>query len=295
MDSQNISINKKEKTNIFRVEDKFIKLKSDYFLQELFDNLKKKKSLEIIKYNNNIKRRLNININDYKEYSETYSSIEIEIIPIKNIYGKFINIDPGNYYYHIYFNNNKEEIERNYLDIEDNVTNIKIIINYQINNFFRLFSECECIKSVNFKKFCRNNIIDMSFMFWKCSSLQEIIFSNFNSNNVTNMSYMFCQCKSLKELDLSKFYTNNVTSMRGMFSFCTSLEKINLSHFNTNKVFDMTYMFCHCSSLRGIDISNFNIGDKTAIVSMFYGLSDELIMNIKNQIKNLNELAFIEN
>ena len=85
MDSQNKSNNKQDKTNMFRVEDKFKNLKSDYFLIKLFNNLTQKKSLEIIKYNNNIKRRLNININDYKEYSETYSSIEIEIIPIKHI------------------------------------------------------------------------------------------------------------------------------------------------------------------------------------------------------------------
>ena len=35
----------------------------------------RKKSLYIIKYNKNIKNR--INIKDYKEYSEIYSSIEI--------------------------------------------------------------------------------------------------------------------------------------------------------------------------------------------------------------------------
>ena len=42
--------------------------------------MQKKKSLEIIKYNNNIKKRINININNYKEYCEKYSSIEIEIM-----------------------------------------------------------------------------------------------------------------------------------------------------------------------------------------------------------------------
>ena len=60
--------------------------------------------------------RINISIKDYKKCSELiYSSIEIEIKPVKNKYGKFINIDEGNEkYYHIYFNNNKEEIKRNY-------------------------------------------------------------------------------------------------------------------------------------------------------------------------------------
>ena len=73
------------------------------------NNLSKKETLEIIKYNKKIKERLNININDYKEYCEKYSSIEIELIPVKNKYGRFINIKKGDeLYYHIYFNNNKE-------------------------------------------------------------------------------------------------------------------------------------------------------------------------------------------
>ena len=288
---QNIS---NDKTNILKSADKFANLKNDYFLRELFNILEKKRSLEIIKYNKNIKKRLNININDYKEYSEKYSSIEIEIIPIENKYGKFINILPGNCHYHIYFNNSNEEIKRKYFEKKDHVTKIKVIIDYQINNFQELFSKRKIIKSVNFKKFNRDNIIDMSFMFWKCYSLKEIKFSNFNTNNVTNMSYMFCHCESLKELDLSNFNTDNVTEMRGMFSICKSLEKINLSNFNTNKVTDMTYMFCECSSLKEIDVSNFHVSDKTEVVSMFFGLPDELEKNIKNQIKNINEKAFIE-
>ena len=38
------------------------KLRTDYFLQLLFNNLKKKKLLDIVKYNKNIKNRININI-----------------------------------------------------------------------------------------------------------------------------------------------------------------------------------------------------------------------------------------
>ena len=109
--------------------------------------------------------------------------------PVNNKFGKFINMNENEKYYHIYFNDNKEEIKRNYFDKEDNVTKIKIIIDYQINNFNLLFSERKIIKSVNFKKFNRNNIIDMSYMFWKCSSLKEINFSNFKTKNVIDMSY----------------------------------------------------------------------------------------------------------
>ena len=50
------------------------KIKSDYFLQKLYDNIPKKKKLEIVKYNKKIQNRLNLSIKDYKKY---YEEIEI--------------------------------------------------------------------------------------------------------------------------------------------------------------------------------------------------------------------------
>ena len=55
----------KEKTES---KDIFKNLKNDYFLQLLFNILVKKKLLHIIKYNKNIKNRINIRIKEYKEY-----------------------------------------------------------------------------------------------------------------------------------------------------------------------------------------------------------------------------------
>ena len=153
-----------ESKNIFK------KLKSDYFLQLLFNNLLKKKSLDIIKYNNNIKNRMNISIKDYKEYSEIYSTIEIEIKPVNNKYGTFININKEkDIYFHIYFNNNKEEIKKNYLNENENIEKIKIIIDHQIKSFEKLFEDCDCIEYICFKKFYRNNINNMERMFSGCS------------------------------------------------------------------------------------------------------------------------------
>ena len=68
-------------------------IKSRYILSKIYNNITKKKKLEIIKYNKKIQNRLNLNIKDYKEYLETYSPIEVEIIPRKNKYGKFIRIN----------------------------------------------------------------------------------------------------------------------------------------------------------------------------------------------------------
>ena len=89
-------------------------IKSDYFLQKLYDNMTKKKKLEIVKYNKKVQNRINLSVKDYKEYSETFTPIEIEIIPTKGKYGEFININENDkLYYHIYFNDNKEEIKIN--------------------------------------------------------------------------------------------------------------------------------------------------------------------------------------
>ena len=251
-----------------RREGKFALLKGNYPLKFLFVFLKTNKKLKIIKYNNNIKERINISIKDYKVYSEIYSSIETEIKPADNKYGKFINIDKENEkYYHIYFNDNKEEIKRNYLNKNDNVSKIKIIIDYQVKSFGRLFEDCECIEYIDFKKFYRNNVTNMRCMFEKCSSLKELNLSNFNTDNVIDMECMFSKCFSLKELNLSNFNTNNVTNMRYLFSECSSLKELNLSNFNTNNV--------------------------TNMAGMFYGCSEQLKNKIKSEYKNIKKAAFL--
>ena len=94
--------------------NKLLIIKSKYILQKILGNLQEKKFLEIIKHNKNIQNRINICANNYKEYSEKNTLIEIEIIPAENKFGDFINIDKkeDEKYYHIYFDNNKEEIKR---------------------------------------------------------------------------------------------------------------------------------------------------------------------------------------
>ena len=196
-------------------------IKSDYFLQLLFNILMKKKSLNIIKYNKKIQRRIDTNNTDYNDYSRLYSSIEIEINPIKNEYCKFINIKKEDEKYYQIYINNKEEIKRNYINENEEIKVIKIIVDYQIKTFEDLFSDCRSIESINFKKFYRNNIHNMSEMFYECSSVKELNLNNFNTNNVTDMISMFHGCTSLIELNLSNFNFNNETDIDEMFSKCS--------------------------------------------------------------------------
>ena len=123
-------------------------VKSDYFIQKFFGYMTERKSLEAIRYNKSIQKRMYININHYKDFSETKTSIELDIIPMKGKCDKFINIkEEDKKYFHIYFNDNKkEEIKKTSLNEDDNVSKISIIIDYQIKLFSKLFADCECIE-----------------------------------------------------------------------------------------------------------------------------------------------------
>ena len=140
MNSGNIP--KKEQTQ------NFDNLKSNFILRKLFNMIKENKLLSIMKYNKKLQKRLNININNYKECSK----IEIELKLADNEYDKFINIsDKEKEYYHIYFDNSNEEIKRNYLENNEKIKIIKIIIDYQFKSFEGLFKDCILINSIFFK------------------------------------------------------------------------------------------------------------------------------------------------
>ena len=144
MESKDTKEKEQEQSKLINAHNKLKNLKSDYFIRILFDYISKRKSLETIRYNKSIQKRINININHYKEYSEKYSSIEIEIKPMENKYGRFININKEDEeYYHIYYNDNKkEEIKITYLNRNDKVSKINIIIDYQFTSFYGLFYKC---------------------------------------------------------------------------------------------------------------------------------------------------------
>ena len=287
MNSSNIAVDKKVEIEINETKSKniFENIKSKFILYKIFNNLQKKKLLGMVKFNKNLKERINININDYKEY---YELIEIEIIPVDNKYGKFINIKKGDEkYYHIYFNNNKKEIKRQCVNENEQIKIIKIIIDYPVNSFMNLFKECELIESIKFQKFNRNNINNMNSLFLGCLSLKELNLNHFNTNNVIDMSYMFGSCILLQELNLNIFNTTKVTNMKYLFSECHSLKSLNLSNFNTKNVTDMSLMFHGCSSLKELNLNSFNTKNVTDMSFMFQGCSSlkELNLNSFNTIK----------
>ena len=278
-DSKKIHNDKGELNQIIS-KVKLEKIKSNYILKKLFNNLHQRKALKIIKNNKKIQKRLNININHYKECSEIYSTIEIEIFAVDDKSCNYVSFDKKDeLFYHIEIKDiinmnckndiNNKKNKSNNLVPEYKINIVSIKIDYQVKSFYKLFYDQKCIKSIYFKKFFRKNINNMKYMFCHCSSLKKIDLSNFNTDKVTDMSYMFSYCSSLKEIDLSKFNTEKVTDMNSMFSYCSLLTEINLSNFNTNNVNDMGAMFSNCSSLKVINISNFNTSNVTNMSCMF--------------------------
>ena len=51
--------------------NKLKKLKCDYNIKQFFEYIPERKSLEIIRYNKSIQKRIHINISHYKAYFET--------------------------------------------------------------------------------------------------------------------------------------------------------------------------------------------------------------------------------
>ena len=187
------------------IKSKFDNIKSQYILRQIFDYLEEDKKHIIIKCYKNIRKRLDIKKIDFKKLSE----IEIEVKPSRDKFGKFINISEENKpYFHIYFDDDEQEIKTDYLIENHNVNNIKVIIDYPVNSLKKLFDNCRCIEKVSFKKFHRNNILDMSFLFSQSPFIYEINLSNCNTKNVTTMRAMFFGCHWLSELNLTNFKTN---------------------------------------------------------------------------------------
>ena len=272
--------NNNEKENIMQIESKKICLadiKSTYILKKVFDKVRNYTKFEIIRYNKNLQKKLNIDISQYKKFS----IIEIEVIPAENKFGNFINFNNKEQknFYHIYFNDSEKEINRNYISENDKIDKIKIIINFQVDSFYKLFSYCDCIESITFKNFYRKNINNMSFMFYKCTSLKEINFMNYITLNVENMSCMFFECFLLNQINLSNFDTEKVTDMSYMFYQCTSLRILNAPNLNTENVTNMREMFFGCSNLREININSFNtesINNENSVKDIFKNSSIEL-------------------
>ena len=103
------------KNNIAKNNTLFGNIKSYYILQEIFEKIKEKKMLKIIKYNKSIQKRLNKDINNYKFYFFKSEGFNI----------KFIGGNISEHYSYIF---EKIKTEKN----------LKLKINYKLENIISL-------------------------------------------------------------------------------------------------------------------------------------------------------------
>ena len=291
-------------------------IRSKYVLKQIFANCKVNVCLKLILHNKKYQKRLNISIIDS---ILAYNIIKIEITPVSVLDTPFIdrfpfiNIKNDRSNYHIFFNDSKEPINRDYFRKEDKVSKITVFIDRKIKTLKELFKDCIYIKEVkvtncirdtiyntskmfygckslvkaDISKLNTRNVNNMGWMFYFCSSLEEVIISNLNTLNATNMEYMFAWCVSLKELNLSNLDTKNVINMESMFSDCSSLSYLNILNFNLSSVINMKYMFENCKSLNNLVVSDFIIDNKSETQYMFSNCKIETINMIYNLNKNL--------
>ena len=276
-------------------------VKSKFIMEKIFNHLEEGAFLNIIRFNKKFQTKFNKALEDYK----INSKMIIEIIPMKNYDGKFINYVEQNdeeldqkSLYHIYFNdNNNEEIKRNNIDKGEigKINKIKIFISMKIKNISGLFKDCKVVKNITFVRFPMGDFIDMKDMFFNCFNLEEIKFSKFITDKVENMSNMFNGCSSLKNIIISSFNTNKVIDMSGMFNGCNSITKLNLSNFNINNVISMYSMFKNCSLLEEIIFSNFNSINVVNMSNMFSecGALKKLDINLNiNKVNDMSRMFF---
>ena len=146
--------------------------------------------MKIIKYNKNLQNKLDLSIQDYRDYGQ----IEIDLIPIPDYKteSKFINLNKEeNSYIHADISYNDDIKTENRVTLpesEKEIQKIKIKLEYEIKAFKGLFKGCECIKEIKIIKFRRKDILDMSEMFSDCINLINI-FSELNNLILLNSLY----------------------------------------------------------------------------------------------------------
>ena len=123
-------------------------IKSKFILRKIFDFLPQYNLLKIILHNKDIKNKLNKDIDDYKNYLRT----EILVIPKSKVQVQYFNIYEKDSlpYIHVYLNDDKNETKGPYFTKDNTTKKIKILIDYEFNNFYGLFQNCYYIYKINF-------------------------------------------------------------------------------------------------------------------------------------------------
>ena len=98
------------------------KIKNKNILKKIFRQLKEVSYLRILKYNKQLKKRLNISKSQYEGYYKI--ELELKIYPMSFGNCRFINIkDKDKLFYHFY--SGKKEIKNNYITNKSKIRKMK--------------------------------------------------------------------------------------------------------------------------------------------------------------------------
>jgi surface protein len=217
-------------------------IKSLYILKEVFFFISNGTLLRLLHHNKKFQKKLEIRIEDFQKYS---NQIVIDIIPEPDFHftSIFINLVGNPSFFHIYFNEDLKDKKRNFIYFREKVPKIRVIIeeDKEMKSLKGLFASCFLAKEINFIKFNRRDITDMSDMFQNSNNLIKIDISKLKTDSVTTMENMFKGCSKLKTIDLSNFKEcNSLDKTNNMFYKCSSLVNINLSNLEAINLKDMS-------------------------------------------------------
>lgn len=236
------------------------RIKSRYFIKNIFSMIFYKKYMNIIKYNKFIQGINGIGILEYKKF-DAEEPIEIEIVPT---IGRFLNkkyISPLSCIIKLFDNKGEEIRDSRKIEVYDDfnmktesLSKIKINIAANFYNFNNLFTECNGIKKIKIISRRNNQMVNLERLFYKCTSLESVNLSLFDTSKIFYMDYMFANCTLLKEIILKPYYLfslNHVRNMDSMFKNCISLEEVDFGclRMKDHDIARMDYMFKNCSSL----------------------------------------------
>jgi len=83
----------------------FNDVRSKVILKKIFHNLDKRIYCQIIRYNKNLQKKINIKLEDYHQLYKIYSKIELEIIPTSQfrLTEEIIKMNNNKSFYHIHY------------------------------------------------------------------------------------------------------------------------------------------------------------------------------------------------
>ena len=246
------------------------KIRSNHILRQIFQNIKKKRVLNLLKFNKNFQNKFNFKKEDFKEY-----------LTLREINEKFsLNIE----------DNDKEK-----LDLKDEYLN-KEILNYFDKIHFKELKELD----LSYNKIDINTYIlgeipnEIKF--------EKLIILNLNNNQISNINILQnFNCAELKELNLRY---NNITDITPLEK--VKFEKLEILNLDMNNIYDIKILEkVNFKELKGlklkynyiIDINVFEKVDfpKLELLDLEHNSISNLSVLEKANFKELKELNLFFN